>query len=54
MEPEKQENAPNPLLAFIQANPVAVVVTLTILILISLGSVAAMLRIQGEATAVIG
>jgi hypothetical protein len=52
MESDKPDNPKNPLFAFVESNPVAVVVVLAILILISLGSIGAMLRIQAEATAV--
>ena len=52
MEPDKPIGTENPLIAFIQNNPVAVVVVLAVLILVSLISIGAMLRIQANAEAV--
>jgi hypothetical protein len=49
MDSENTEPTENPVIGFIQKNPVAVVAVLVVLILISLLSIVAMLRIQGSA-----
>lgn len=52
MEPDKPDTPLQPLITFIETNPVIVVVVLTVLIFISLTSIGAMLRIQaGRGTA---
>ena len=48
MEPENPDKTENPLLVFIQENPVVVVAVLAVLILISLISIGAMLRVQAD------